>query len=217
MRVIGPFRLCEAIARGAHATVHAASRLDAPQQRLACKVAHRAQEHRLHREGAVLRRVRHPNLIEPVGLVDDGEVVALVLPRAACSLSSHVASLDAEEVAGTISGVAGALAALHAAGVAHGDVTAANVLLLEDGRAVLADLGSTGAATPASRAADVAAAARLGTALLARTEAAPTDAVSFARTVRSAVATTRVPDPNRGPATVDEPPTVEIEDRPSTR
>src|SRR4051812_48187699 len=49
--------------------------------------------------------------------------------------------------------VAGALATIHAAGLVHGDVAPQNILLAEDGRAVLVDLGlgsATGArGTPA--------------------------------------------------------------------
>ena len=84
------------------------------------------------------------------------------------------------EVVTVLVPLAGALAALHARGLAHGDVSAANVVLRPDGRAVLVDLicgddpaegGTPGVAAPervtgARAPGDVHALARLGLLLL---------------------------------------------------
>ena len=101
------------------------------------------------------------------------------------------------EVVTVLVPLAGALAALHARGLAHGDVSAANVVLRPDGRAVLVDLicgddpaecGTPGVAAPervtgARAPGDVHALARLGLRLLgadrSRDREPPSDTVAM--------------------------------------
>ena len=96
MRVMGPFEIHQPLARGGHATVHVArwagTAGDPPTSELVAKVAFDGAELALHTENATLRAVEHPNVIAPVGFVDDATQAALVLPRAACSLRAHAAT-----------------------------------------------------------------------------------------------------------------------------
>jgi serine/threonine protein kinase len=101
---------------------------------------------RLRREGRVLAALDHPSILRVLRLVDDGTVVALV--------TEYLNGGDFEEALGedrlpgrvvvdVLTGVGQALQAAHGAGVVHRDVKPSNVLLSQDGRAVLADFGLT--------------------------------------------------------------------------
>ncbi|MFZ1287803.1 MAG: serine/threonine-protein kinase, partial [Candidatus Phosphoribacter sp.] len=143
------FHLGELIGRGGASRVWAAERL-VDGARLAVKVT---SPGRLHvgqlmelaaREIAVLDRVRHEHIIRlheahplPDGsvavvldLADGGDLDTLVRARG---------RLPAGEVATMCTPLAGALAALHAAGVIHGDLSPRNVLFAADGRPLLGD------------------------------------------------------------------------------
>lgn len=113
------------------------------------------------REAALLTRVRHPHLLhlydvipldDPVagpgkaaGGISGAPRVALALQLAeGGSLAQVLAArqrLTPGEVVTLLSPVAAALAALHEAGVVHGDVSSGNVLFLSDGMPMLADVG----------------------------------------------------------------------------
>lgn len=100
------------------------------------------------REFAVLQRVRVEGLVgfhEVLALAEPVGTVALVLDLVAGgSLQSAVGArghLSVGEAVTVVCPVARTLAGLHAAGVVHGDVSPANVLLERTGRPVLADLG----------------------------------------------------------------------------
>ncbi len=102
---------------------------------------------RLRREAAVLAGIDHPHVLRLRGVAGctGSDEVALVLDLATGgSLARLVARrgpLSAGEVVTVLVPLAEALAEVHARGVAHGDVTPANVLFAADGRPVLADLG----------------------------------------------------------------------------
>lgn len=104
------------------------------------------------REIDVLTSVRAPGLIRvhEVVVCDDGRI-ALVMDLVEGGTLRDVVQarghLVPREAVGVLSSVASALAGLHAQGVAHGDVSAANVLVDLAGRAVLGDLGSARLAT----------------------------------------------------------------------
>jgi len=97
---------------------------------------------RLANEAAMLARVRHPHLIRLRGTVDDALVLDHLPGGSVADLVAARGPLEPAEVTTVVVPVARALAALHAAGIVHGDVTAANVLLGGDGHPVLADLGA---------------------------------------------------------------------------
>lgn len=141
--------LGQVIGRGATSTVWSAVRVDSGSA-VAVKVT--APE-RLHvgqlmelaaRETAILANIDHEHLVrlhEAHPLPDGSVAVVLDLARGG-SLADLVAArgrLDGGEVSTICTPLAGALAALHAAGVVHGDVSPGNVLFTAEGKPVLSD------------------------------------------------------------------------------
>jgi len=141
---------------------------------------------RLRRRVARLSAVGHPHLaaVGPVAELADGSLAVLAEEIPGTDLESVCAGRgqwSAGEVVTVVVPLAEALAALHDAGLCHGDVAAANVVLRPDGRPVLVDLvladgpgehGTPGMAAPerttgATTGCDVYALARLGLRLLA--------------------------------------------------
>lgn len=106
-----------------------------------------AARDRLRREAAVLAGVEHPHVVRLLGVVGagDGDALVLVLDLApGGSLARLLATrrrLDPGEVVTLAVPLAQALAAVHAQGLVHGDVTPSNVLFAADGRPLLSDLG----------------------------------------------------------------------------
>ncbi len=106
-----------------------------------------AARDRLRREAAVLAGVDHPHVVRLRTVVGDGhgDGVVLVLDLASGgSLARLLATrrrLQPGEVVTLAVPLAQALAAVHAQGLVHGDVTPANVLFDADGRPLLSDLG----------------------------------------------------------------------------
>jgi eukaryotic-like serine/threonine-protein kinase len=153
------FELEALIGRGATATVWRARPLDRPDVRVAVKrLRHRADADAIIREAAVLTALHHPHILQVLDTVHDDDEVALVLELAdGGSLAARLAArpMLAREVVAVGRVLAEALAAAHAVGVVHGDVRAANVLLVGD-RWCLADLGlahhvgTTGLTTPSA-------------------------------------------------------------------
>lgn len=104
-----------------------------------------AARDRLRREAAVLAGVDHPHVVRLRAVVADGDAMVLVLDLApGGSLARLLATrrrLGTGEVVTLGVPLAQALAAVHAQGLLHGDVTPANVLFGADGRPLLSDLG----------------------------------------------------------------------------
>ncbi len=104
-----------------------------------------AARDRLRREAAVLAGVDHPHVVRLRSVVADGDAMVLVLDLASGgSLARLLATrrrLAPGEVVTLAVPLAQALAAVHAQGLVHGDVTPANVLFAADGRPLLSDLG----------------------------------------------------------------------------
>jgi serine/threonine protein kinase len=225
MRVIGPFEIHEAIARGGNAVVHAArwtgvARDSVP---MVAKVAAEGAELALHHENVALRAVQHPNVIAPIALADEADLVALVLPRAACSLRAHSGRLDDAQALGVAAALAEGLHALHRRGIAHGDVTPGNVLLLDDGTPVLSDLGTASTATTERISADVASLARTVRAsmqareteldrVLATFEHTGGDAPALIAALSTLDVAPRAVDVHAAPPVAIEPPTMIVED-----
>ena len=101
---------------------------------------------RITREGRLLARVRHPNVITVHGVdVHDGRVglwMELLRGQTLEQLLNTRGSFGAREAAPIGIYLCRALAALHAAGLLHRDVKADNVIREEGGRIVLMDLGT---------------------------------------------------------------------------
>jgi hypothetical protein len=99
---------------------------------------------RLRREAAALSCVDHPHVVRLRTVVGAGDDLVLVLDHAAGgSLAGLLGArrLRPGEIVTIAVPLAGALAAVHARGLVHGDVTPANVLFTADGRPLLSDLG----------------------------------------------------------------------------
>jgi hypothetical protein len=174
-----------------------------------------ARAARLHQRVAELRRLGHEHLA-PVGEVVEltgGALAVLQAEVAGTDLETVRAARGAWSAGETVTvlvPLAAALAALHARGLTHGDVAAANVVLSDGGRPVLVDLltgdddheaGTAGTAAPervrgAQPPADVHALARLGLQLLGpdtespsgRSAGSPPDSSGLAAYLRSCAA-----------------------------
>lgn len=99
-------------------------------------------------EARRLARVRHPNVLAVYGVdVRDGRAgmwTELVHGETLEALLAARGPLGAQEAATTGLDLCRALAAVHAAGLVHGDLKAANVMREQGGRIVLMDFGSGG-------------------------------------------------------------------------
>jgi hypothetical protein len=105
---------------------------------------HRAR-HRIRREAAALARLRHPNIVPLLDVVDDGDDVVLVLPYlpggTLAEQVAHHGTLSAGQVHVLADALFGALAEAHRQGIVHRDIKPANVLFDENGRPFLTDFG----------------------------------------------------------------------------
>jgi serine/threonine protein kinase len=114
-------------------------------RRVAIKVAlDREGADALRRELQVLRGLRHAHVIELIEGTALGQPW-MVTELAATSLEAVIATrggLTADEVAGVVVAIATALQLVHRNRFVHGDVKPSNILLLADGRPVLADFGA---------------------------------------------------------------------------
>ncbi|MBK5305326.1 MAG: serine/threonine protein kinase [Frankiaceae bacterium] len=99
----------------------------------------------LRREASVLRSLDTPYVVRLRALLGEGADTVLVLDLAAggslAALLARRGSLDPGEVVTIAAPLAQALAAAHACGLVHGDVTPSNVLFGAQGMPLLADLG----------------------------------------------------------------------------
>jgi serine/threonine protein kinase len=99
----------------------------------------------LRREASVLRSLDTPYVARLRAVLGEGAETVLVLDHAAggslAALLTRRGSLDPAEVVTVAAPLAQALAAAHACGLVHGDVTPANILFTADGMPLLADLG----------------------------------------------------------------------------
>jgi hypothetical protein len=120
---------------------------------VAVKVAHPADvdaASRLRAEAALLADIDHPGVVRALDLVEGDVGPALVLELLAeGDLAERLARrgrMTPTEVVEVGVALARTLDDLHRAGLVHRDVKPANVLLREDGRPVLCDLGTSTAA-----------------------------------------------------------------------
>jgi serine/threonine-protein kinase len=110
---------------------------------------------RITREGRLLARVRHPNVITVHGVdVHDGRVglwMELLRGQTLEQVLNTRGAFGAREAALVGIDLCRALAALHAAGLLHRDVKADNVIREDGGRIVLMDLGTGREIDPGAR------------------------------------------------------------------
>ena len=96
------------------------------------------------RETAILAKVDHPHIVRlhEAHPLPDGSVAVLLDLAVGGSLTELIAArgrLEPGEVSTICTPIAEALAALHAAGVVHGDLAPGNILFTADGRPLLSD------------------------------------------------------------------------------
>jgi serine/threonine-protein kinase len=101
---------------------------------------------RVVHEGRLLARVRHPNVITVYGAEPrDGSVgiwMEFIRGRTLHQIVQQQGPMGARETAGVGTELCRALAAVHAAGLLHRDVTGRNVMREDGGRLVLMDFGA---------------------------------------------------------------------------
>lgn len=117
------------------------------EREVALKLAHPGERRsNALEEARRLARVRHPNVLAIHGVdVRDGRAGLWMEKLEGSTLEQLLASqgaLGAREAAGVGIELCRALAAIHATGLVHGDVTTRNVMRERGGRIVLMDLGS---------------------------------------------------------------------------
>lgn len=141
------YTLVDRVHRGPHADVWRASR-DGDGRPVAVKIPAPGPDGAdVVAESAVLRAARHDHL---VGVLDevylaDGRAALVTDLATGGSLADLVAArgrLTWSETCAVLAPVADALWALHRQGIVHGDVSPANVLLTDDARPLLGDLGA---------------------------------------------------------------------------
>ena len=100
---------------------------------------------RIEREAEVLTRLDHPNIVELLEVIDDGDEVTLVMPYlTGGTLAERVTEqgpVPAAEVERIADALGSALADAHRAGVVHRDIKPGNVLFDDHGVPHLADFG----------------------------------------------------------------------------
>ena len=153
-KLLGRYRLVRSLGAGGAASVHLAEDTAAQGRKVAIKLVGSAHAERLAWEFAVLRRLSHPNLAavhEFVRFSQDaglGAVAALVEEyvegrNARDALQTQGLERKARVRSSLLVGaqVAAALAAVHRAGIIHGDIKPENIIVDEAGHATLVDLG----------------------------------------------------------------------------
>lgn len=100
---------------------------------------------RIVREGRIAARLRHPHVVTVHDVVEHGGKPCLVMEflasRTLAQMLDERGPLPEALVVGVGWQVASALAAAHAAGIVHRDVTTFNILVAEDGTAKIVDFG----------------------------------------------------------------------------
>lgn len=149
MQRVGAYLLGERLGAGGMGEVFRATNVHdgsaaAVKLLFAAQAADSAARRRLEREGEIVARLSHPNVVRLLARGEhEGRLYLAMELLAGMTLAERLrrGALAPREAAGVARQVALALAELHRHGVVHRDVKTANVMLEPDGRAVLLDLG----------------------------------------------------------------------------
>ncbi len=148
-RTIGKYRVIRHLGTGAFSWVYEAVDLDL-EIPVALKIlrpeyaGQELAETRFRREAATAARLRHPNIVtvRDVGQVDGAAFVAMDLyPLTLGRRLNLMGRLPESEVVKLGIGIAAALSVAHASQVIHRDIKPDNILLDQEGDAVVADFG----------------------------------------------------------------------------
>ena len=147
----GHLRLLERVGRGTYGEVFRAwdTRLD---REVALKLlpalpsSDSVAESEIIREGRLLAKVRHPNVVTLYGAEQIGDRIGLWMEFVRGRTLEQILQQDGEFRAAEATGIGvqlcRAVSAVHAAGLLHRDIKAHNVMRAEDGRIVLMDFGA---------------------------------------------------------------------------
>jgi serine/threonine-protein kinase len=118
------------------------------------------QLQRVLREARALARIRHPNVLAVFSIETVGDRIGicteLVRGRTLAEIVQRDGPRSALDAAHLVAQLCRGLAAIHDAGLLHRDVKPQNVILADDGRVVLADLGGVRSAREFDAAGDLA-------------------------------------------------------------
>ncbi len=106
---------------------------------------------RFRHEAEVASRLSHPHIVRIHEVGHDGEFVYFAMdlhPESLGSLLAHQGPVPEDRLLDVARDIAAALTYAHGQQVIHRDIKVDNILIAEDGRAVLTDFGIARAATP---------------------------------------------------------------------
>ena len=148
-RQLDHYRLLEQIGQGGMATVYLAEDTQ-ESERVALKVlsptisGDRRFVRRFRREGGLVRQLKHPNIIPVTDYGEDQGLIYLAMPFIEGQTLHDLymqGGATQEQAARWLSQVAEALHFAHQQGVIHRDVKPSNVIVDQEGRALLGDFG----------------------------------------------------------------------------
>ena len=146
-RRIGGIRVLERLGEGGMAFVHRAEDPFRPDRPLAVKflrveaAADSELVQRFLREGEVLRRLRHPNLVEVIDFGRAGSTPYILMELLPGGTIKQCFGEAPARFLRRLLPVAGALQVAHEAGVIHRDLKPSNLLFAPDGRLKVTDFG----------------------------------------------------------------------------